>query len=50
MERELDDWLESKGVDLGDPDISDAVLSGCMIYTEPDSAKSQVEDYIKNNM
>lgn len=50
LERELDDWLESKGVDLGDPDISDAVLSGCMIYTEPDSAKSQVEDYIKNNM
>ena len=50
LERELDDWLESKGVDLGDPDISDAVLSGCMIYTEPDSAKSQVEVYIKNNM
>ena len=50
LERELDDWLESKGVDLGDPDISDAVLSDCMIYTEPDSAKSQVEDYIKNNM
>ena len=50
LERELDDWLESKGVDLGDPDISDAVLSGCMIYTETDSAKSQVEDYIKNNM
>ena len=50
LERELDDWLESKGVDLGDPDISDADLSGCMIYTEPDSAKSQIEDYIKNNM
>lgn len=47
---ELDNWLENKGVDLGDPDICDAVLSGCMIYTEPDSAKSQVEDYIKNNM
>lgn len=50
LECELDNWLESKGVNLGDPDISEAVLSGCMIYTEPDSAKSQVEDYIKNNM
>ena len=47
---ELDNWLENKGVDLGDPDISDSVLSGCLIFTEPDGAKNQVEEYIKNQM
>lgn len=47
---EIDTWLENKGVDLNDPDISDAVLSGCMIYTEPSTAKDMVKTFIENKM
>ena len=47
---EIDTWLENKGVDLNDPDISDAVLSGCMIYTEPSTAKNMVKTFIENKM
>lgn len=47
---ELDSWLEANGADLMDSDITDSTLSGCMIYTEPENAKSSVEDYIRNKM
>lgn len=47
---ELDSWLEANGADLTDSDITDSTLSGCMIYTEPENAKSSVEDYIRNKM
>lgn len=47
---EIDAWLESKGADLNDPDISDAVLSGCMIYTEPSTATDMVKTFIENKM
>lgn len=47
---ELDKWLESKGVDLTDTDINDAVLSGCMIYAEPWTAKRIVQEYIENKL
>lgn len=46
----LDNWLEEKGADLTDPDITDSTLTGCMIYAEPGSARINVEDYIKNKM
>lgn len=47
---ELDDWLEKNGADLLSPDISGAVLSGCMIYCEPIQAKLIVISYILNEM
>lgn len=50
LNTELDNWLESKGGDLTDPDISDGVLSGCMIYAEPWSANRIVRDYIENRL
>lgn len=46
----LDAWLEANGVDLTDPDISDAVQSGCMIYCEPSAARMVVEDYINTKI
>ena len=49
-ENELDKWLISHGADLTDPDLSDSTLSGCMIYCEPATAKTNVEDYIRNKM
>lgn len=50
LNSELDNWLESKGADLTDADICDAVLTGCMIYAEPWTAKMLVEEYIKNKL
>ena len=46
----LDSWLEENGADLTDSDITDSTLTGCMIYTDPGSAKQNVEDYIRNKM
>lgn len=46
----LDDWLEKNGADLNDEDICDAVISGCMIYAEPTTAKHLVMDYIQNKL
>lgn len=46
----LDSWLEENGADLTDSDITDSTLTGCMIYTDPGSAKRNVEDYIRNKM
>lgn len=46
----LDDWLEKNGADLNDEDICDAVISGCMIYAEPTTAKDLVIDYIQNKL
>ena len=46
----LDTWLEKNGADLTDPDITDSTMTGCMIYCEPGTAKSCVENYIKNRM
>ena len=46
----LDDWLEKNGADFNDRDICDAVISGCMIYAEPTTAKDLVMDYIQNKL
>ena len=46
----LDTWLEKNGADLTDPDLTDSTMTGCMIYCEPGTAKSCVEDYIKNRL
>lgn len=46
----LDSWLEENGADLTDSDITDSTLTGCMIYCEPENARINVEDYIKNKM
>ena len=50
VSEKIDIWLEKNGADLSDPDISDSVLSGCMIYCEPFNAKIDIENYIKNKM
>ena len=47
---EIDRWLIDKGADLSDDDLKDSVLSGCMIYCEPGSAKLNVKNYIENKM
>lgn len=47
---EVDEWLISKGVDLQDPEICDAVLTGALIYCEPATAQRVVHDYIENYM
>ena len=46
----IDNWLDENGADFSDPDIKDSVLTGCLIYTEPGSARRNVEEYIKNKM
>lgn len=50
LNTELDEWLESKGADLTDEKINDAVITGCMIYAEPWTAKQIVRDYIENEL
>lgn len=47
---EIDRWLVSNGADLNDNDLNDSVLTGCMIYCEPGSAKANVINYIENKM
>lgn len=47
---ELDSWLEKKGADFTDSNLKDSTLTGCMIYAEPWTARTNVEDYIKNQM
>lgn len=47
---EIDGWLEEQGADFQDFDLKDSVLTGCMIYTEPDAARQIVEDYIKEKL
>lgn len=46
----LDKWLEKNGADFNDEDICDAVITGCMIYVEPTTAKHVVMDYIQNKL
>ena len=43
-------WLEKNGADFNDSDLVDSTVTGCRIYCEPENAKSDVEDYIKNRM
>lgn len=50
LNAELDAWLESKGTDLSNADIRDAVTSGCMIYAEPGAANIIVREYIENKL
>lgn len=49
-EDELDKWLIDNGADMTDCSLADSILSGCMMYCEPASAKINVEDYIRNKM
>lgn len=44
---QIDEWLEKNGFDLADPDINDAVITGCMIYAEPDVAERILRDAIE---
>lgn len=46
----LDTWLEKNGADLSDADLWSSTMSGCMIYSEPDSAKTNVMKYIEKKM
>lgn len=46
----VDSWLETNGADLTDSDLTDSTLTGCMIYCEPENARKNVEDYIRNKM
>lgn len=46
----LDAWLDKNGADFTDPDTCDAVITGCMIYVEPTTAKHVVMDYIQNKL
>ncbi len=39
---EVDGWLEANGFNLMDNSISDAVLTGAMIYCEPGNAEEVV--------
>lgn len=50
VNHELDSWLESKGGDLTDPEITDSTVSGCMIYCEPHNANEQVRRYIEKRL
>ena len=50
LNTKIDDWLESQGANLYDPEICDGVLTGCMIYAEPGTANKVVRDYIKNKL
>ena len=46
----LDKWIEEHGGDLTDPDICGSVITGCMIYCEPDNAAFVVTKYILEKM
>ncbi len=47
---ELDTWLEENGADLTDSDLCNCTITGCMIYCEPDNARTNVMEYIENKM
>ena len=47
---ELDTWLEENGANLQDSDLRDCTITGCMIYCEPDNAKTTVMEYIEKKM
>lgn len=44
---EIDNWLESKGIDITDPDIADCTLTGARIYCEPSGAEATLIDYLE---
>lgn len=44
---EIDNWLESKGIDLSDPSLCDCTRTGCRIYCEPEGAESTLIDYLE---
>ena len=46
----IDVCNEKNGADFNDSDLVDSTVTGCRIYCEPENAKSDVEDYIKNRM
>lgn len=46
----LDTWLEENGADLTDADLCDSTITGCMIYCEPNNAKTNVMEYIEKKM
>ena len=43
-------WLEENGANLQDSDLRDCTITGCMIYCEPDNAKTTVMEYIEKKM
>lgn len=43
-------FFHKNGADLTDSDLRDSTISGCMIYSDPGSARINIEDYIKNKM
>ena len=50
VESELDTWLEKHGADLSDFEIVDSTVTGCMIYTEPETANQNVINYIEKRL
>lgn len=50
----LEKQLPKKPIEYEDKyyasDLVDSTVTGCRIYCEPENAKSDVEDYIKNRM
>lgn len=46
----LDTWLEENGADFTDADLRDSIITGCMIYCEPNNAKTTVMEYIEKKM
>lgn len=46
----LDAWLEENGANFADEDLCDSTITGCMIYCEPDNAKTNVMDYIEKKI
>ena len=50
VECELDKWIEEHGGSLMDDDISDSVLYGYLIYTEPEVAAEKVKKYIRDKL
>ena len=47
---ELDEWLENKGVDLGQYPLCDCTITGCRIYCEPNGAKETIREYINTKL
>ena len=50
VNEDLDEWLEKHGANLSDDEISESVISGCMIYVEPYTANQNVINYIERKL
>ncbi len=44
---QIDNWLDNNGFNLSEEPLNNAVLTGCMIYTEPQNAEKIVREAIE---